>query len=356
MNPANKDTNYTFWFAELKTRIYELQTKAVIAVNSELIRFYWELGRDICLKQDSHSWGDAVIDQLSVDLRKTFPDIKGFSRRNLFYIKRFYLFYNQDVIIVQQAVAQLHDSENFKEKTAKIPWGHNVIIISKCKTTEQALFYISETIKNGWSRVVLDAQIDTNLFERLGSAITNFTETLPKPQSDLAKQTLKDPYIFDILSLKSDIDERNIEDQLTKHITNFLLELGAGFAFVGRQFKVQLSEKERFIDLLFYHLKLRSYIVIELKAGEFEAEHAGKIALYISAIDNTLRTENDNQTIGLILCKKRDKIEAEYVLNAIKHPIGISEYQFSKALPGELKSELPSIEDIEYELSKKSNE
>lgn len=257
----------------------------------------------------------------------------------------------QQLVAPNTLPATIDSVEKIQQLVGQIPWGHNILIITKIKNIDEAIFYINETLLNGWSRSVLGMQIDTNLYARQGKALTNFTATLPKVQSDLANQTLKDPYIFDILTIKRDADERSIENQLTQHITKFLLELGAGFAFVGRQYKIQLSEKERFIDLLFYHLKLRCYVVIELKANEFEAEHAGKLALYISAIDNTLRTESDNPTIGLILCRKRDKIEAEYLLNVFKQPIGIAEYEFSKALPNILKSELPSIEDIESELS-----
>ena len=353
----SKDKDYIAWLNEIKSKVYKLQIKAAITVNTEMLHFYWDLGKDIKNKQATKNWGDAVVEQLGKDLQSEFPEMKGFSRSNLFYMKKWYLFYYKQITKVQQAVgqnslpAQINSEEKIQQLVGQIPWGHNILIITKIKNIEEALFYINETMLNGWSRAVLRIQIETDLYSRQGKATTNFEITLPKPQSDLAKQSLKDPYVFDILTIKKDADERNIENQLTKHITKFLLELGAGFAFVGRQYKVQLSEKERYIDLLFYHLKLRCYVVIELKAGEFEAEHAGKLALYVSAIDKTLRTETDNPTIGLILCKKRDKIEAEYLLNVLKQPIGIAKYEFSKAIPKQLKSELPSIEDIENELS-----
>lgn len=353
----SKNKDYNSWIREIKAKVYRLQIKAALSVNSEMLAFYWDLGKEIIEKQETKKWGDAVVEQLGKDLQSEFPEMKGFSRRNLFYMKKWYLFYNERFEKLQQVVAQkkipanLNSFEKVQQLVAQIPWGHNILIITKIKEITEALFYINETIINGWSRSVLEMQIETDLFTRQGKAITNFNNTLPKPQSDLANQTLKDPYIFDILTVKKEADERDIENQLTKHITKFLLELGAGFAFVGRQYKVQLSEKDRYIDLLFYHLKLRSYIVIELKAREFEAEHTGQLALYISAIDKTLRTENDNPTIGLILCKKQDKIEAEYLLDVLKQPIGIAKYEFSKAIPTQLKSELPSIEDIENELS-----
>ncbi len=356
-NEISINEDYISWIKEIKNKIYHLQIKATLSVNSEMLNFYWNLGKDIIEKKTTKSWGDAVVEQLGKDLQAEFPEMKGFSRSNLFYMKKWYLFYNEQATKIQQAVGQNFSPrktdaiEKIQQLVGQIPWGHNILIITKIKDIDKALFYINETIINGWSRAALRIHIETDLYSRQGNATTNFDITLPQPQSDLAKQTLKDPYVFDIMTIKKDADERNIENQLTKHITKFLLELGAGFAFVGRQYKVQLSEKERFIDLLFYHLKLKCYVVIELKAGEFEAEHAGKLALYISAIDKTLRTETDNPTIGLILCKKRDKIEAEYLLNVLKQPIGIAKYEFSKAIPNQLKSELPSIEEIEEELS-----
>jgi len=351
-----KNKEYLSWVKEIKNKVYTLQVRAALAVNAEMLALYWDLGKDIIDKQTSQNWGDAVVEQLSKDLQSEFTEMKGFSRSNLFNMKKWVEFYNNKSTSTElpeksTSVAINSDkNEIVQQLVGQIPWGHNVLIITKIKKLEEALFYIHETIENGWSRAALRIQIETNLYARQGKALTNFKRTLPAPQSDLANQTLKDPYIFDILTLKKDADERSIENQLTAHITKFLLELGAGFAFVGRQYKVQLSEKERYIDLLFYHLKLRCYVVVELKADEFEAEHAGKLALYIAAIDNTLRSSADNPTIGLILCKKRDKIEAEYLLNVLKQPIGIAEYEFSKALPNKLQSELPSIEDIENEL------
>ncbi len=353
----SNNKEYLFCLDEIKEKIKKLQIKAAISVNSKMLSFYWDLGKDIVETQTKKKWGDAFIKQLSKDLQSEYPEMKGFSVRNLFYMKSCFLFYNTQADKLKFAVAknkipaQIGSIEKVQQLVAQIPWGHNILIITKITDIDEALFYINETILNGWSRAVLRIQIETDLYSRQGKAITNFENTLPKPQSDLANQTLKDPYIFDILTLKKEADERDIENQLTKNITKFLLELGAGFAFVGRQYKVQLSEKDRYIDLLFYHLKLRCYVVIELKATEFEAEHTGQLALYISAIDKTLRTENDNPTIGLILCKKHDRIEAEYLLDVLKQPIGIAKYEFSKAIPNQLKSELPTIEDIENELN-----
>jgi predicted nuclease of restriction endonuclease-like (RecB) superfamily len=253
-------------------------------------------------------------------------------------MKGFYSFYKLDFEKVQQLVAQ-------------IPWGHNILIVSKSKSIEESVFYLTETIENNWSRSILDMQIGTDLFLRQGKAITNFKNTLPKADSDLANQTLKDPYLFDFLTLKKDADERSIEDQLTKHITKFLLELGTGFAFIGRQYKLEVGDKDYYIDLLFYHTKLRCYVVVELKAKSFKPEYAGKLSFYLSAIDDKLKTDSDNPTIGIVLCQEKNKIEAEYALRGISQPIGIAEYQLSKAIPDEIKSDLPTIEEIEKELA-----
>ncbi len=271
-----------------------------------------------------------------------FPDIKGFSKRNLWAIRQWYLFYSNDSAIVQQPVAQL----------AHIPWGHNLVIVSKCQSRAEALFYVQNTLKHGWSRNVLVHQIESGLYQREGKAITNFEQTLPPIQSDLALQSLKDPYVFDFLSLTKDYNERELEHALTQHITQFLLALGAGFAYVGKQVPLAVGDKDFYLDLLFYHLKLRSYVVIELKSGDFAPEHAGKLNFYLTAVDKQLKTEQDNPSIGLLLCKQKDKLVAEYALSDIHKPIGISAYQLTQALPENLKSSLPSIEEIEAEFAK----
>lgn len=263
--------------------------------------------------------------------------MKGFSRRNLFYMKRFFLFYDEHSEKVQQLVAQ-------------IPWGHNIHIFSKAQTVEEAICYVKETINSNWSRDILQLQIKSELYSRQGNATTNFDRTLPTPNSDLADQTLKDPYLFDFLTLKKEADEKSIEDQLTKHITQFLLELGTGFAFVGRQYKLEIGDKDFFVDLLFYHTKLRCYVVVELKAKSFKPEYAGKLSFYLSAVDDLLKAEADNPTIGIVLCQHKNQIEVEYALKGISQPIGVAEYQLSKALPDEIKSQLPSVEDLEEEL------
>jgi len=265
--------------------------------------------------------------------------MKGFSRRNLFYMKKLYSFYKSDFEKVQRLVAQ-------------IPWGHNILIISKSQNINEAIFYLNEILENNWSRDILDLQIESDLFKRKGNAVTNFSHSLPQPNSDLANQTLKDPYLFDFLTLKKDADEKNIEEQLTKHITRFLLELGKGFAFIGRQYHLEIGKKDYYIDLLFYHTKLRCYVVIELKAKEFKAEYAGKLNFYLSAVDDILKSKEDNPTIGILLCKERNKIEAEYALRGMSQPIGVAEFKLSKAIPKEIKSELPTIEEIELATTK----
>lgn len=336
------DANYKAWLKGIKQSFAQTQLKAAVSVNTALLEFYWQLGGEIVEKQKNSQWGEGFLTQLSQDLTAEFPDIKGFSKRNLWAIRQWYLFYSGGSAIVQQAVAQL----------AQIPWGHNLVIVSKCQTTAEALYYVQNTQQHGWSRNVLVHQIESGLYQREGKAITNFAQTLPPLQSDLAQQTLKDPYVFDFLSLTKNYNERELEQGLTQHITQFLLELGAGFAYVGKQVPLTVGEKDFYLDLLFYHLKLRSYVVIELKAGEFTPEHAGKLNFYLTAVDKQLKTEHDNPSIGLLLCKEKDKLVAEYALTDVNKPIGISEYQLTQALPDNLKSSLPSIEEIEAELAR----
>ena len=331
--------DYAKWLDNLKLRIRTTQIKAALSANSELIKLYWDIGKDIFEKQELKSWGNSIVENLSKDLKSEFPNMKGFSRRNLFYMKKFYTFYKSDFKKVQQLVAQ-------------IPWGHNILIISKSTSINEAIFYLNETLENNWSRDILDMQINSDLYKRKGNAITNFSQSLPQPDSDLAKQTIKDPYLFDFLTLKKDADEKSIEDQLTKHITHFLLELGKGFAFIGRQFHLEIGKKDYYIDLLFYHTKLRCYVVVELKAKEFKAEYAGKLNFYLSAIDETIKSKEDNPTIGILLCKERNKIEAEYALRGMSQPIGVAEFKLSKNIPKDIKSELPTIEEIELATTK----
>jgi predicted nuclease of restriction endonuclease-like (RecB) superfamily len=331
---------YKNWLTEIKLKIRNVQIKAAVKVNIELLHFYWELGADIVVKQATAKWGDGFLPQLSRDLMAEFPEMKGFSLSNLKYIKQWYLFYRQNNAISQQAVGQV----------TGIPWGHNIAIVTKCKDINEALYYVQNTMVHNWSRSVLMHQIESGLYQREGESVNNFAVALPKSQSDLAKQTLKDPYIFDFLSMTKDYDERDLEKGLIGHITQFLLELGAGFAYIGRQVRIQVGEKEFFIDLLFYHTRLHCYVVVELKTVDFEPEHAGKLNFYIKAIDSQFRKEGDQSTIGILLCKNKDKLVVEYALSDIQKPMGVSEYQLTQSLPDDLKPSLPSIEEIEREL------
>lgn len=337
------DTSYTNWLIELKTKLRSAQSKAALAVNSLLIEFYWDLGKSIAEKENI--WGSKLIEQVAKDLQAAFPEMKGLSSSNLKYCKRFYVFYQSQ--FSQQAVDQIG-----QQPVVQIPWGHNILIFSKSKTIEEASFYISETIENGWSRDALALQIKTQLYQRQGKAITNFKHTLPNPLSDLVQQTLKDPYVFDFLTLSKPFHERDIENQLIAHITKFLLELGKGFAFVGKQHHLEIGETDYYIDLLFYHIKLKCYVVIELKNTKFIPEYAGKLNFYLSAVDSLLKQEDDKPTIGMLLCRDKNNIETEFALRDINKPMGVSEFQLTEIVPDELKSSLPSIEEIENELKK----
>ena len=327
---------YADWLLDLKSRIHTSQQRATLAVNRELVLLYWQIGRDILTRQAQQGWGAKVIERLAHDLREAFPEMKGFSRANLMYMRSFAENW-PDAAIVQQAVGQL-------------PWGHNLVLLTKLKAPAERLAYAQSAIQHGWSRNMLNIHIETRLLERTGNAVTNFEVTLPKPQSDLARESLKDPYRLDFLGLSKEAGERAIENALVKHVTEFLLELGAGFAFVGRQVLLDVGGDEFFIDLLFYHLKLRCYVVIELKGGKFKPEHLGQLGFYLTAIDRQVKNEHDNPTIGLLLCKSKNKIVAEYALGDKTQPMGVAEYKLLESLPAELQTSLPSIEQIEREL------
>jgi len=290
---------YADWLADLKGRIHGAQQRATLAVNRELVLLYWQIGRDILQRQAAQGWGAKVIERLAQDLRVAFPEMKGFSRANLMYMRAFAQAW-PDAEIVQQAVGQL-------------PWGHNLVLLTQLKDPELRLAYAQNAIAHGWSRNVLNIHIETRRLERSGQAITNFEARLPQPQSDLARESLKDPYRFDFLGLSDEAHEREIEGALVKHVTEFLLELGAGFAFVGRQVLLDVGGEDFFIDLLFYHLKLRCYVVIELKVGKFKPEHLGQLGFYLTAVDAQVKHPDDGPTIGLLLCKSRNKVVAEYV-------------------------------------------
>jgi len=327
---------YALWLGELKSRIHGAQQRAALAVNRELVLLYWQIGRDILQRQAEQGWGSKVIERLAHDLRAAFPGMKGFSRANLMYMRAFAEAW-PDAAIVQQPVGQL-------------PWGHNLVLLTRLKAPEMRLAYAQAAIEHGWSRNVLNIHIETRRLERSGQVITNFVERLPMPGSDLAQQSLKDPYLFDFLDVGNEADEREIESALVKHITQFLLELGAGFAFVGRQVHLEVGGDDFFIDLLFYHLKLRCYVVIELKAEKFKPEHLGQLSFYITAVDRQVKAEQDAPTIGLLLCKSKNEVVAEYALGDNSQPMGVAEYKLLESLPKELQTNLPSIEQIEREL------
>lgn len=330
---------YKKFLKDLKDKIKTAQIKAVTHVNQELIKLYWEIGHNIALKEKEEGWGAKVIDQLAQDLRDIFPSIRGFSRRNLYYMRRFADAY-PTIAIVQQLAAQ-------------IPWGHTMILLDRLEDDSERLWYAKKVLENGWSRNVLVHWIESDLYRRQGKAITNFKETLPQPQSDLAEQALKDPYCLDFLMLKEKALERDLEDALILHIQKFLLELGTGFAFIGRQYPLNVEDEDYFLDLLFYHYQLKCFIIIELKTSEFKAEYAGKMNFYLSAVDDQMKKSDDNPSIGIILCKSKKRVVVEYALRNVRNPIGVSSYKSKlvSVLPKELKGKLPSIEELKKELA-----
>lgn len=327
---------YADWLAELKSSIHRAQQRATLAVNRELVLLYWQIGRDILSRQAQQGWGAKVIERLAHDLRSAFPDMKGFSARNLKYMRAF--------------AEAWPDGEFVQELLAQLPWYHQLALLEKLNSDEERRWYAERAITNNWSRNVLVLQIESRLRERQGQAITNFETCLPKPQSDLARECLKDPYRFDFLGLTEKAQERELESALVQQVTQFLLELGAGFAYVGRQVLIEVGDDDFFIDLLFYHLKLRCYVVIELKADKFKPEHLGQLGFYLTAIDRQVKAEQDGPTIGLLLCKSKNKIVAEYALSDRTQPMGIAEFKLLESLPEPLQTSLPSIEQIEREL------
>lgn len=334
------DKNYKEFLTAIKYRLKTAQIRAALAVNSELIKFYWQLGTDLIEKQKAYKWGERFLDQFSHDIRQEFPEMQGFSITNL---KRMRLF-AQEYPKFEIGAQPVH----------QLPWGQIVILIHRVRNQIERNWYVNQAIKNGWSRAVLEMQIESGLYERQGVSskkISNYQQHLPAAQSDLANEILKDPYNFDFLTIQGAAHERAVEDGLVVHIRDFLLELGQGFAFVGSQVPLTFEEQEFFIDLLFYHLNLRCFVVIELKATKFKPEHTGQLGFYLAAVDDLLRKPGDNQTIGILLCKSKSKIIAEYALRNIKALIGVSEYMLSKSLPKELKTNLPTIEEIEEELN-----
>jgi predicted nuclease of restriction endonuclease-like (RecB) superfamily len=330
--------NYQLLLDELKKRIASSRYKAALSVNKELILLYHHIGMQILSAQNNQGWGAKVIDQLSKDLRTSFPEMKGFSTRNLKYMRKF--------------AEEYPDSEFVQEVLAQLPWGHNVMLLDKITDQQTRIFYLKRAIEYGWSRNIMVMQIKTGLHKRQGQAITNFKDKLPSLQSDLAHYTLKDPYIFDFLSIGEEAHEREVEKALVHHVEKFILELGAGFAFVGRQYHLEVGDQDFYIDLLFYHLKLRCFVVIELKDQDFKPEYAGKINFYLSAVDDLVKHESDQPSIGLILCKSKNNVLAEYTLRDMTKPIGLAEYRLTESLPENLKKALPTIEELEAELAK----
>jgi predicted nuclease of restriction endonuclease-like (RecB) superfamily len=360
--------DYAAFLEALKSRVRQAQTKAMLSVNHELIQLYWDIGRQIVEQQEGKGWGQSVLEHLAHDLQTAFPGVAGFSRSNVFRMRAFYVAYRPEEKVAQpvrqtksvrkvaQAVRQITDEGPPKEVVI-LPWGHNVVLLQKVKEPAQRLWYAARALEHGWSRSILTLQIECNLFGRQGKAVTKFAQTLPKPQSDLAQQSLKDPYLFDFLTLREDASERSLETGLVDHIQKFLLELGAGFAFVGRQVPLVVGDDDYYVDLLFYHLKLRCFVVIDLKMKEFTPGDAGKMNFYLSAVDSLMKHASDAPSIGLLLCKTHDRITAEYALRDIAKPIGVAEWQTKlvQSLPEALKGSLPTIGEIEAELGQEAD-
>ncbi|WP_331001368.1 PDDEXK nuclease domain-containing protein [Nostoc sp. WHI] len=329
-------SNYDAFLNMLKQRVRTAQMRAALAVNQELVLLYWQIGKEILQRQQDEGWGTKVIERIAKDLKREFPDIKGFSRTNLLYMRAF---------------ASAYPDESFVHQLGgQIPWRHNCVLLDRVKVPEQQVWYIQQTIENGWSRAILEMQIESRLYERQGSAVTNFGQTLPKPQSDLAQQLIKDPYNFDFLTLTQEAQERDLERALVDRIRDFLLELGTGFSFVGSQYPIEVSGQEYRLDLLFYHLKLRCFVIIELKMVEFQPEFSGKMNFYVSAVNAILRHPDDQPTIGIILCKSKNKTVAELALQGMTQPIGVSTHRIGRDVPEQLKSILPMVEQLEMEL------
>lgn len=341
---------YAAVFLNIKDMVQEAQIRAITAANQELLNLYWAIGKIVHERQELSGWGSKFAEQLSIDLNNEFPGIEGFSRSNIFRMRAFYLEYS----ISRPPVRQFTDISN-TSILRSIPWSHNVVLMEKIESLEERLWYAHKTVENGWSRNILAMQIDSNLYKRQGKAITNFSRALAAPHSELATQALKDPYIVDFLSLRDEYVERDVEQGLIDHIQRFLLELGQGFAFVGRQVPLEVDEQSYYIDLLFYHIQLCCYVVIELKTGTFNPRDAGQIGFYLAAVDAKLKTPDGNPTIGLILCRSKRKLTVEYALRSSTNPIAVSSFTTGliKSLPKNLKSKLPTVEEIETELEKR---
>ena len=364
------DSDYKDWLIELKERFYSHRLKASFATNGYLLDFYWKLGRDIEAKQYTNTYGSGFYKNLSQDLKNEMPGVKGFSPTNLKYMSYFYKLYTPLFANRRQAaddfieglndsnIPQLAEQSQNRQQLAddfkilfSIPWDHHCRIITKCKgNLDKALFFVRKTWENNWGRDALLNWLDTDLYERDGKAVTNFRSTLPAVQSDLAQQLTKDPYQFDFLNLREKFDERDIEDELVNNVTRFLLELGKGFSYMGRQFRLEVGQQEFFPDLLFYNAHLHAYVVIELKVQSFHPSFLEQLSFYVSTINHLFKTDIDNPTIGLLICKDKDNVVAKYALESYKEPMGISEYQLSKLFPKDFKSSMPTIEELENRL------
>ncbi|MDP3787912.1 MAG: PDDEXK nuclease domain-containing protein [Candidatus Chromulinivorax sp.] len=350
-------TNYAQVLVDIKGRVQRAQVKAALAANKELLLLYWDIGKMLAEKIEAAGWGTKIVDRLSQDLQRDFPGIKGFSRENIYRMIGFYQAYAivaqpvllLDSVIVSQSATQLESLPIFN-----IPWFHNVVLIIKVKNNEERIWYAKKTIENSWSRAALEAQIKSNAYGRQGKAITNFSRTLPAPHSGLAQDTLKDPYVFDFLTLHEDHLELDLERGLIVHVEKLLLEMGKGFAFIERQYHLVVAEQDFYIDLLFYHYKLRCFVVVELKSRAFKPEDAGQLNFYLSAVDDLVKSEFDNPTIGLLLCKTKNDVMVEYALRRSSSPIGVAGYEVDllDKLPKDLQSSLPTIEEFEAEFAK----
>ena len=346
-----QDKNYLLWVKELGSRYRKSQIKAAIKVNEEMLRFYWELGRDIVEHDAENKYGSSFYASLSVDLKREIPDATGFSERNLRYIKQFYSVYNKHFENLQQVAANFTQqlAEQINQELFSIPWAHHMLLIDKCKENpKKALFFVHQTVQNGWSRNMLHNFLDTDLYERQGKAMTNFSRTLPDETSGLAQELTKDPYDFAFTGITGRYNERLLKDKLLDNITRFLVELGTGFAFVGKEYRLQIGETEHFIDLLFYNLNLSCYVVIEVKIGKFGFSDAGQLRGYVVACNHLLKKKGrDNPTIGILICKEKDNLVAQYALEASSQPLGISEYELAKLYPEKVEGTIPTIEELE---------
>ncbi len=361
---AEFDSSYKKWISEVSNRFKASQIKASIKVNDEMLRFYWLLGRDIEMMKKNVSWGSHVYQKISKDLVEELPEIKSFSPRNLQYMNQFYRLYS-DVQITHQLDAQIFENKITPQAGAQmakniifmIPWGHHKVIMDKCKDDQKkALFFVQKTLENNWSRAVLLNFLDTQLFDRQGKAVTNFELTLPPSRSDLAQELTKDPYNFDFITLTQNYNEKELKDALMDNITAFLLELGNGFAFVGREYRIEIGNTENFIDMLFYNIKLHCYVVVEVKVTAFEPAFTGQLGTYVVAVNHTLKSDKDAPTLGLLVCKSKDNVQAKYAIESSSQPLGVSEYELSNLVPDDFKGTLPTIEEIEAELNEQKSE